>query len=153
MTRKPQTQTKVCGRPVHWLRHLICLVSPSRFDPNQNSMNSHVKFPLVHTNGEVSLVWIDPNCGLLCVWSVTKLETFRTNTRGCCRQRKAKTETWEETGGQNSSVKHGPTTLWSGRTFQVFFFHWKAITRAGQHREVEHFDPFFPAFVLNEETH
>lgn len=90
---KPQTKTKVGGRPVHWVRHLICLASPFRFDPNQNSMNWHVKFPLVHTNGAVSLVWIDPNCGLLCVWSVKKVETFRTNTRGCCRQRKGKTET------------------------------------------------------------
>lgn len=115
--RKPQIQTQVCGRSVNLLRHLICLVLPFRFDPNQNSMNLHVKFPLVQTKPEVSLVWLDPNCGLLCVWSVKKVETFRTNTGGCCRQRKGKTETWEETGGQNSSVKQGPSTLWSGRAF------------------------------------
>lgn len=28
---------QMCGRSVHLLPHLICLVSPFRFDPNRNS--------------------------------------------------------------------------------------------------------------------
>lgn len=142
MTRKPQTQTKVCGRPVHLLRHLICLVLPFRFDPNQNPMNS-MKFPLVHTKGEVSLVWIDPNCGLLCVWRVKKVESFRTNTSGCCRQ-------------GNGKLRHGrrrEVRILQLNTVQQhyevaglsrYFFYWKDITTAGQQHEVENFDPFSP---------
>lgn len=63
---------QMCGRSVHLLPHLICLVSPFRFDPNRNSRTLHLKFPVAQTKEEVSLVLTNPNYGLICVLAVKR---------------------------------------------------------------------------------